>query len=285
LPGAITLTLGVLCLLASPALATLTAVYDRAFIDNRPTIATAGYNDPLLIGLNLNLEIGVTDSVGGSAALSTGTASVVASNPAYSLSTPMSFLGGLDASSAAFGAAAGVTVAQFPNIAGTFTYTVSDANGSVMDTTHNLNFLEALNFPTFTFSDLSTTPLVTLIDTNPAPPSGITRAYELRVLNAGQDDNPIFSSSAQLSPAFSIPAGILIPGHSYDFRGHIKDVNTAEIAPFLAGTSTNDPTEDRSVGWSFGFTPVPEPGDLVLLVLGLGATCIVRSLHRRERCD
>jgi hypothetical protein len=262
---------GTLFAFVRPTFATLTVVYDRAFIDNRPTVATAGYNDPLLTGLNLNLEIGVSDSVGGSAALSTGTASFTSSNPAYSLDTSMSFDGALDATTAGFGATPpGVTVAQFPNIAGTFTYTVTDANGSIMDTSHNLSFLEALNFPTFSFSNNSTTPTITLTDTNSAPPSGITRAYDLRILNAGQDGSAIFSFSPQLGNSFMVSAGVLIPGQPYDFRGQILDANTAEVAPFLAG-GIHDPTEDRSVGWAFNFSvaAVPEPSTPILLVSGL----------------
>jgi len=73
-----------LVLIASAAATSLTVINDRVIIDNRPS------DDPLLIGLNLNLNVTVTDSVGGTAAPLLGTGTFASSNPNYNLSTHMS---------------------------------------------------------------------------------------------------------------------------------------------------------------------------------------------------
>lgn len=256
----------VLVPMGNAAASTLTVISDHAFIDNRPS------NDPLLTGLNLNLDVRATDSVGGTAALLLGTATFVSSNPSYNLpATPMSlitsFPGGAD-----WGATPpGVTVAEFPNIQGTFTFTVTDANGTVMDTSHPLDFLEVLGFATnLTFSNNSTTPTFSFTDPNAAPAAGLTRFYEMRIYDASL--NQVFSSPVSTTPSFPVPPGILVAGHQYDFRANIGDADTAEIAAFLAG-GIHDPTEDRSVAWALHFTPsassVPEPASYLLIGAGL----------------
>jgi hypothetical protein len=248
-----------------PVLAALTIVNDQAFIDNRAS------TDPLLTGLNLNLEVVVTDSVGGRAALlATGVATFSSSNPGYSLATTM-FCCDTDPTQptvAGFGATpAGVTPAQFPNITGTFTWSVSDANGSVLGTSHNLDLLEVLALPTnIAASNNTTTPTITWTDTNAAPPAGYIRGYDFKIYDAGF--NQIYKGTAGTAASFAVPSGVLTAGQLYHLRTEILDAKISELNDPL-----HNPVESRSVGWS-DFLPVPLPGGLVLLGSGLGGLIV-----------
>ncbi len=220
----------------------LTVIQDHAFIDNRPT------DDPLLTGLNLNLEVTVTDSVGGNAALSGGTATFTSSNPSFPFSGTMSW----DSGRNRFVYTHIVTPAQFSSITGTFTFTITDANGTVQDTSHPLDYLEMLQFPTnMQFSNQSTTAAFTFTDPNPGPPSGIIRAYQLQIYQVVSGNLVgVYASSYHLTPSFALPRGVLTIGHAYDFRVSIIDADIAEI-----GQAIHDATESRSNGWAFNFAP------------------------------
>lgn len=203
-------------------------------------------------------------------ALSGGTATFTSSNPSYPFTTPQSM--GWHWDRDRFEYSHIVTSDQFPNISGTFTFTITDVNGTVQDISHLLDYLVApkfvlLDFPTnLMFSNNSTTPTFTFTDPNLAPPKGITRAYQMEIIDASTLAFH-YSSGAQLSPSFTVPSGVLVVGNSYDFRAGIIDADTNEIG------SIHDPIEDRSDAWAFDFTPVstpvPEPTTMLLLGSGL----------------
>jgi hypothetical protein len=241
----------------STQVTTLTFTYDRAFIDNRPTVATVGYDDPLLPGgLNLNVEVGITDSV---VPLE---ATVTPSNPSFpsfpGFPPPPMVMSRADLGGGIFLFQLTRVIAdpsaQFPGLSGTYNFQVTDANGSFTDVSHTLNYLVVLGFPTgIQASDTSTTPVVTFTDPNSSPPDGITRAYNLQIRDA-DTLGTLFQFPFQLTTSFEVPSGVLTVGRRYHFRAHINDVDTAEIPASLAG-GIHDPTESRSVGWFFDFTP------------------------------
>jgi hypothetical protein len=259
--------------LGQPARAALIIVRDQAFIDNR------ALDDPLLTGLNLNLEVVVQDPVGGSAALlSTGVASFSSSNPGYSLATNM-FCCDTDPAQpliGGFGATpAGVTAGQFANIAGFFTWTASDVNGNITGTSHNLDLLEVLAFPSsIGASSTTTTPTITWTDPNGAAPSGYTRGYVLKIYDAtGQ----IYRSPGSLTASFAVPTGVMTAGQVYGLRAEIIDAKTSEL-----NDPIHDPTQSRSVGWK-QFMPIPLPGGLLLLGSALLSLRAVPSQRRALR--
>ena len=252
--GFVAASLFLLFVLAPPAFAELAIIQDHAFIDNRPS------DDPLLSGgLYLSLEVTPTDSVGGSVALGAGTATYTSNNVGYPFAQPGSMA--WDTGRDRFDYIQTVTPARLGDISGTFTFTITDINGTVTDTGNPLGYLEVLQFPTnLRFSNQSTAPTFTFTDPNTTPvPAGITRAYQLSIYEVVDSALVgVYDFPAQLTTTFVVPGGVLAAGKVYDFRAMIIDADNASI-----GQPIHDMTEDRSNGWAFGFTPlgpVPIPG-------------------------
>jgi hypothetical protein len=242
---------------------------DWAFIDNRPGDDIFGFT-----GLRLNLTVRALDNPGGYAAL-TGPGSstqATASNPLFPFSQPVTYTSPNDyfpvSGGAEFTRLLGnpLPESQFPNVTGTYTYTVKNINGeTATSTTHNLDKLEVIQIPTnLATNNHSTTPKFTFDDPDPSPNiSDVGRAYLVEIFDGTTMIN-IYSSVPSLSREFDIPLGILEWGKSYYFRAFSFDFDETE---------SQDPIhirmESRAIAYLPFQTAIPEPSTMLLLGSGL----------------
>lgn len=241
--------------------------------ENRPTDDIFG-----LPGLMLTTSVTVSDTLGNAALTGAGaSARVAASNAAFPFTNPaaLSFVP-VGTSGGYFIRLFPITTANFPQLTGTYQYTVTDtANVTAGQTSHNVHSLEAILLPTnLAVSDFTTTPAFSWTDPSPTPGvGGVVRVYDAVVYDSQMRQVAILPSptTANTSPSITIPAGLLTPGQQYYLRAQNVDVDST--APFAA----------ESIGEEFlSFTPVPEPGSLVLLAaVALPAWCARRCLRQR----
>src|SRR5262245_18867291 len=276
------LILAGLCSLPPSSYATPTIVTDRAFIENRPADDIVG-----VTGLRLSLGVVATDT-GGSGALTGSGAKTQAtsSNGSFPFAQPVtmpfdSFFGLLGVDSTSLLLLSG-GAADFPKVTGTYNFTVTNTSAqSVSDTSHNLDKPEVIPIPTgLHTNNKSTTPLFSFTDPNPTPGiAGLVRDYDFFVQD-GITKDVIFAFSVSTGvfsfiPSFTVPAGLLVPGHPYFLRALSVDVDTTEPV-----TSIHPRLENRSNEF-LAFTPVPEPGSLFLL--GSGLVVLTGFTWRRHR--
>ena len=254
-----------LLILPIPAPATPTTTADWAFIDNRSPGDIFGYP-----GLTLNLSVRATDPGGVPALTGPGSgATVLSSNVGFPFLNPhvvplnavFPIIGGAE-----FTALLPLTgIGQFPNVTGTYTFTVTNTSSqSAVSTSNNLDKFEVISIPTnLAISDHSTTPVFTFTDPNPTPNStSLLRLYEMEIFDNTKTN--IYEPAAQASTSFAIPSGILEPGQNYYFRADILDIDTTETFGTI-----HSPLEDRSMEYIQDQTAVPEPATLLLLGSGL----------------
>jgi len=166
--------------------------------------------------------------------------------------------------------------ADFPNVAGTYAFTVTNSSGqSTSDTSHTLDKLEVIPNPAnLHTSDLSTTPVFMFTDPNPTPGvAGLQRFYQAWIYD-GPTKVVIDMLPVSSTPSFAIPPGILQPGHPYFLRALSLDVDITETATVL-----HSRLEDRASEF-LSFTPVPEPSTLLLLSSGLLGLAVVAWRRR-----
>lgn len=90
----------------------------------------------------------------------------------------------------------------------------------------------------------------------------------LRAIDAANGSQIFQTNLAADATSFTLPAGVLLGGHSYYYRVILEDLNNGLL-------------ENRSNAFSAVATTVPEPGSLGLLVLALLAIGI--AIRRRQR--
>ena len=90
----------------------------------------------------------------------------------------------------------------------------------------------------------------------------------LRAIDAANGSQIFQTNLAAEATSFTLPAGVLLAGHSYYYRVILEDLN-------------NGSPENRSNAFSAVGTAVPEPGSLGLLALALLATAM--AIQRRRR--
>jgi hypothetical protein len=249
---------------------TVTITKDWAFIDNRPA------DDPFQSGLILNLDVIATDT-GGSGAL-TGPGSSRkgdSNNPSFpiagqfnlNINAVFPIIGGAE-----FTRFFPIETSDFPNVVGTYTYTITNMYGdSATSTSHSLSLekLEVIPIPTnLAFSDHSTTPVFSFTDPEDPTliPNGVNRKYLVGIF----DDTvtSIYESPVLPTPSFTVPEGILQPGKAYYFRAHSMDFDPADYD--ASGHHSN--LENRAIKWTTfqtTSTAVPEPSTMLLLGSGL----------------
>jgi hypothetical protein len=117
--------------------------------------------------------------------------------------------------------------------------------------------------------------VVTFTDPNPIPSvAGLGRRYQLQIVD---DLNFIFySSGLSAAPSFPIPPGVLISGENYLFRANIFDF---DITQGILGISNPFAAAGREY---VAFTPVPGPGSLLSLLVGLLITAGFARIRRQR---
>lgn len=248
--------------------ATPTITADWAFIDNRPPGDIFGYS-----GLTLNLSVRATDPGGVPALTDPGSgATVHYNNVGFPFANPHNvplnavfpIIGGAEFTALL----SPLVIGQFPNVTGTYTFTVTNStiSGSqtATSTSHNLDKTVVIPLPTnLAISDHSTTPVFTFTDTNPNTGSDdLLRLYQMEIFDNTKTN--IYEPAAQASTIFAIPSGILQPGQHYYFRADILDIDTTETFGTI-----HSRLEDRSMAYLEDQTAVPEPATLLLLGSGL----------------
>jgi len=262
--------------------ATPSIVNDAAFIDNRPADDIFGVH-----GASLQLDIAVTDS-GGSGALTGPGAGTQAtsSNASFPFTQPVtvplnSFFGLLGAEFTANLLLSG-GAADFSKVTGTYGFTVTNTSAQTASvTSHNLDKPELIPFPTgLGTNNSSTTPVFSFTDPSPTPGiTGLARRYDFFIFD-GITRNAIFEFAAttgnlSLTPSFTAPDGLLLPGHAYFFSAPSIDIDTTE------------PSSSVEIRWEgrarefLPFSPTPEPASLLLL--GSGRTMLTGVAWRRRR--
>ena len=245
-----------------------TIVNDLAFIDNRPADDIFG-----LPGVKLQLDVNVTDS-GGSGALTGPGAGTKAtsSNASFPFTQPVTipfngFFGLLGVEFTANLPLSG-GVADFSKVIGTYSFTVTNTSAQTASvTSHNLDKPEVIPLPTgLKTSNNSTTPVFSFTDPSPTPGiAGLARRYDF-FIHDGVTNAAIFEFGAatgqlSLTPSFTVPTGLLVPGHPYFFAAASVDFDTTEPS-----SSINVTWESRSREFlAFTPTPVPEPTSLLLV--------------------
>ena len=255
-----------LLILPIPTHAAPTVTKDYAFIDNRPADDLFGYS-----GLILNLDVIAADP-GGSSALTGATQSVKANNPLFPFSPNPSNMN----LNAVFPISGGAEFtrfysllpdqSQFPNVTGTYTFTISDTvPSSVQSTSHNLDKLEVIPIPTnLAFSDHSTTPVFSFDDPDSSPNvEGVNRKYQVLIFD--DTETNIFESALLTTTTFTVPSGILEPGKTYYFRAQSMDFDPLDYD--ASGLHSN--LENRAIAYAEFHTAVPEPSTMLLLGFGL----------------
>jgi len=261
-----------------------TIVNDLAFIDNRPADDIFG-----LHGLFLQLDVAATDT-GGSGALTGPGAKTQAtsSNATFPFPQPVtvpvnSFFGLLGVEFTANLALPGGS-ASFPNVTGTYNYTVTNTTAQTASvTSHNLDKPEVVPIPTgLVTNNNSTTPVFSFTDPNPTPGiSGLARRYDFYIFD-GVTKAAIYEFGAATghsspTPSFDVPAGLLVPGHLYFLTASSLDVDTTE------------PSSSITIDWEgrsrefLAFTPTPVPEPTSVLLVGSCLTVLTGVAWRQLR--
>jgi len=238
---------------------------DWAFIDNRPADDIFG-----IIGLRLNLTVTATDSGGVPALTGPGSGATVDSsnsNPPYSpdprnvpLNAVFPIIGGAE-----FTTLPPITTSDFPNVTGTYTFTVTNTSSqSDVSISHNLDKFEVIPIPTnLVFSDDLT--VFTFTDPDPSPDSDrLRRDYSVDIFDASMVN--IFQSDLLGTPIFEVPDGILEPGMLFYFRALSFNFDRDDFSGTEQGHSN---VENRAIAYATLQTPVPEPSTILLLGSGL----------------
>ena len=248
-----------------PAYATPTIDAVWAFIDNRAPDDIFGFT-----GLRLNLTVKAIETVPDLTGPGSG-ATAVSSNGSFPFSQPVNvplnavypIIGGAE-----FTRILALTgVSQFPNVTGTYTFTVTNTSSeSAVSTSHILDKPEVIPLPTnLAFNNNSTTPHFTFIDPDPTPDNtGLVRRYQVEIYDNSKTN--IFQSDVLLTPEFDVPFGILEEGNTYYFRANSLDIDITE--------NPNNPLltrrlENRAMEYATLQTAVPEPSTMLLLGSGL----------------
>jgi len=254
-----------LLILPIPTYADPVITQDLAFTDNRPSDDIFGFS-----GLNLNLTVKATDS-GGSGALTGGSSgsTAVSSNMGFPFGQPVTV--NLNAVFPIIGGAEFTRilelsngVADFPNVTGTYTFTVTNTSSQSTDSiSHDLDKLEVIALPiNLAFSDKSTTPVFTFIDPDPEPSlENLLRRYQMQIFDDTKTN--LFLSDNLLAPSFTVPSGILEEGRTYYFRAISMDFDQLEPG------GLHSRLENRAMDYATFQTSVPEPTTLLLLACGL----------------
>src|SRR5262249_6939835 len=172
--------------------------------------------------------------------------------------------------------------ADFSKVTGTYGFTVTNTSAQTASvTSHNLDKPELIPFPTgLGTNNSSTTPVFSFTDPSPTPGiTGLARRYDFFIFD-GITRNAIFEFAAttgnlSLTPSFTAPDGLLLPGHPYFFSAPSIDIDTAE------------PISSVEIRWEgrarefLPFSPTPEPASLLLL--GSGRTMLTGVAWRRRR--
>jgi hypothetical protein len=258
-----------LLILPIPAHATPAITADWAFIDNRSADDFFG-----VPGLVLNLTVRATDTLG-PAALTGVQQTAVSSNGSFPFGSPPGTVhpplnpAFPNNSFVEWTSLIPITSSQFPNVTGTYTFTVTDTvPQSISKTSHNLDKLEQLLIPgNLAISDHSLTPLFTFTDPNGSPLAGLIRRYGVEIFNSTKKE--IFLSDVLNNPSLTIPSGILQPGQDYYFRADIYDIDSPTDLAIFNSDGITHPLENRSIAFIQDQTAVPEPATLLLLGSGL----------------
>ncbi len=116
-----------------------------------------------------------------------------------------------------------ITPADFSDIEGTYTYTVTDNSSlSTVYVGNDLDRAALVPHPTdLAVTDHTTTPLFTFTDPDPDPAFGrLDRVYDMVIFDDTGAEIAILPSptTSSTTPSFQIPMGLLNPGQQYWFR-------------------------------------------------------------------
>ena len=231
---------GAVLLAASVANAAPVVTSDLTIIENRPVDDFFGFP-----GLYLLTRVDATHPDGPSAltgppanaTVSSSNGSFPFANPTtLSLFSPTTLLG-----TSAWSELYSITPADFSDIEGVYTYTVTDNDlASTLHVGNDLDLAAVVAHPIdLAVSDYSTTPLFTFTDPDPDPAFGrLDRVYDAVIFDSAGNEVAILPSptTSSSTPEFLVPGGLLTPGQQYWFRAR---ASTSTLPIFTWRTSAN----------------------------------------------
>jgi hypothetical protein len=167
-----------------------------------------------------------------------------------------------------------ITSADFPDIEGRYTYTVTDSSAaSTTLESHRLDHPAIIPHPTnLAVNNHTTAPLFTFTDPNPTPSSGqLTRVYDMVIFDSSGLQVAILPSptTSSATPSIQVDSGLLTIGQQYWFRAQSIDIDVEGGISYV-----------ENIGESLlSFTPVPESSH----VIALGGVLIGMAGFRTRR--